>query len=488
VPVDASLGASRPGLGLRVFKNTAALLGGRVIGLALSVVTSVLLARFLGQERLGEYGAVYAYLSLYGFFATFCVEQILAREVTLRRGQAGSLFYTGTLATLAFSLIGSVLAPMLAPMFGYSGLIRWLIAIAAIDTLVMAPIKLPGLIFQVDMRLWYSAVLGVFRQALWLVAVILLAFRNAAFYEVIAARTVCGLIEAFLILWTIHRLRIIQGPRRFLAREAISLLRASAPLVLSTLAVSVYHRVDQVMLHKMAGDRVLGPYVIAVQLTELINTLPLALLSALFPALSLSANDPQQFQRYLRESYRLLMVFVFAVCAVMTPIAGPAVELFYSKKFASTAPLLVVLIWSEIPVFFGVIMSSAMVAKGVQRWLPLSTVLGAVANVTLNLVLIPRYGALGASWATVISYSLAGIFFLLLFSDTRPLALPGLRISTPPLLVTLGLTIVLHFVSWPGWLKLTFAVVCYSVGAIATKSVLRSDLHRVWHMVRSQFA
>jgi O-antigen/teichoic acid export membrane protein len=182
------------------------------------------------------------------------------------------------------------------------------------------------------------------------------------------------------------------------------------------------------------------------------------------------------------------MAFVFAVCAVMIPIAGPFVEFFYSKKFASTAPLLVVLIWSEVPVFFGIVMNNAMVAKGVQRWLPVSTILGAVANVLLNLALIPTYGALGSSWATVISYSLAGVFFLLLFSDTRPLALPGLRISTPLLLVTVGITILLHVVSWPAWLKLTFAAFCYAGGAIATKSLVRADLQRVWHMVRSQSA
>src|SRR5208283_725771 len=189
VPDPRLYDASRQGLGVRVFQNTAAILGGRVVGLLFSAGTSVLLARFLGREHLGEYGAIYAYLSLYGFFATFCLEQILAREVSIRRDQAAQLFYTGTVSALGFSLVGAALAPFLAPQFGYSGQLRWLIMIAAIDLLVLPPIKLPGLIFQVDMRLWYSAAIGIFRQALWLLAVILLAFSSAAFYQVIIART-----------------------------------------------------------------------------------------------------------------------------------------------------------------------------------------------------------------------------------------------------------------------------------------------------------
>ena len=480
--------ASRQGLGFRVFQNTAAILGGRVIGLLFSAGTSVLLARFLGREHLGEYGAIYAYLSLYGFFSTFCLDQILAREVSIRRDRAAQLFHTGTVAALGFSLFGAVLAPVLAPQFGYSGHLRWLIMIAAIDMLVLPPIKLPGLIFQVDMRLWYSAAIGIFRQVLWLLAVLLLALRSAAFYQVIVARTLCGVAEAVIILWTIHRLRLIQGPRQFFREDARFMLRASFPLVLSTIAVGIYHRIDQVMLHKMSGDQVLGPYVIAVQLTELLSTLPIALLSALFPALSQSASDPHRFDRYLHGSYRLLMVFVFAVCAVVTPVATPLVKLFYGKQFLATGPLLIVLVWSEVPVFFGATMSTAMVAKGVQRWLPVSTIFGAACNVLLNLFLIPRYGALGASWASVISYSLAGIFLLLLFSDSRPLAIPGIRVAIPPLLLVLGLNLALAQVSWSPWIKMAVAIFCYSGGVLAMKTLQWSDLRRAWTMVRGQFA
>src|SRR5690242_18571359 len=45
-------------LGTRVFQNTAAQLIGRVISIGFSAVTSILLARYLGKEKLGEYGAI----------------------------------------------------------------------------------------------------------------------------------------------------------------------------------------------------------------------------------------------------------------------------------------------------------------------------------------------------------------------------------------------------------------------------------------------
>src|SRR5882724_10926522 len=111
-------------LGARVFQNTAAQLGGRVIGIFFSAGTSILLARYLGQEKLGEYGAIYAYLSLYGFFATFCLEQILAREISVRRHQAAEIFHTARLTALGFSLLGTLMATVAAPLFGYAGGMR----------------------------------------------------------------------------------------------------------------------------------------------------------------------------------------------------------------------------------------------------------------------------------------------------------------------------------------------------------------------------
>src|SRR5882762_6606977 len=151
---DGPTGKPRLSLGARVFQNTAAQLGGRVIGIFFSAGTSILLARYLGKEKLGEYGAIYAYLALFGFFATFCLEQILAREVSIRRHQGAELFHTATVTALGFSTAGAVIAPLLAPLFGYSGMIRWLIAIAALDMLILPPLRFGGIIFQVEMQLW----------------------------------------------------------------------------------------------------------------------------------------------------------------------------------------------------------------------------------------------------------------------------------------------------------------------------------------------
>jgi O-antigen/teichoic acid export membrane protein len=473
------------GVGTRVFQNTVILLGGRGAGLFLSAAASVVLARYLGRERLGEYGALYAYLTLYSWLASFGLESILAREAAQKRTEASSIFFTGSAISVTFATAGTGLALLFAPLFGYGGQLRPLLSLAAIDILLFPSIRLFGIIFQVDMQQWYNVGIGLVRQVLWLLAVVLLAWWRAAFLWVILARTGCAVVEVGLILFVILQKRFLSRPWTFSLDRARQLVRYGLPIALSSVAVGIYHRIDQVMLHKITSDQALGPYVVAVQMVEQFSVLPVALVSSLFPVLSQMSGQEEQFRHYLGLSYRFLMAVVFAVCAVFTPIAGPLVDFFYGKQFHSSAALLVVLVWSEVPIFFGVVIANAIIAKNLQRYLPISTVLGAVVNVVLNLAFIPRWGALGASWATVVSYCLASIFLFLGVRQTRTFAMQGLRIAFPPFVLALCITAVLTFLPWFFLWKLLFAAVSFCAGAWLTGTVRRSELERVWGLIKS---
>src|SRR6266576_6127905 len=221
------------GVGTRVFQNTVVLLGGRGAGLLLSAAASVVLARYLGRERLGEYGALYAYLTLFTWLATFGLESVLAREAVQRRTEASSIFFTGSVISVAFAVAGTGLALLFAPVFGYGGQLRLLLFLAAIDILLLPSIRLFAIVFQVDMKQWYNVGIGLARQALWLLAVVLLALGRAAFLWVILARTGCALVEVGLILVATLRRRFISRPWTFSLDRARQLVRYGFPLALT---------------------------------------------------------------------------------------------------------------------------------------------------------------------------------------------------------------------------------------------------------------
>jgi O-antigen/teichoic acid export membrane protein len=484
---DPASSPRQPGLAAHVFGNTAALLGGRAFAMLCSAGTSILLARFLGRERIGEYGAIYAYVGIFTFLASFGLEQIIAREISTRKSQAAEILHTAKITALFFGVFASLMALILGPLFGYHGLLRWLVVIASIDLLLLPPFRFTPIILQVEMRLWQLVIIGLARSALWFLAILFLALGSAAFVYVILARTLCGVFECLLMNWWVHRTGLVQGTKRFMPAEARQLVRFGFPIVLSILATTIYQRIDQVMLHRMAGDYALAPYVIAVQVTEMINNLPITLMMVMFPLLAQAASDEQRFGHYLKSSFRLLLVVAFAACAVLIPLAAPLVKLLYGSEFGSSADLVVVLIWSNVPIFFLVVITNAMVATRLQHLMPYSAVAGALSNIVLNLILIPRYGAIGAAWATVISYCLAGILLFLCIPSTRPFVLIGLRVGAAPFVIVVLLTSALHFFHWAIWVKLALSILCYSVGILMTRTLLRSDLERAWRIVRERF-
>jgi O-antigen/teichoic acid export membrane protein len=472
-------------LGQTLLKNIATLFAGRGLATVLSALAVILLARYLGREQLGRYGAIYSYIGLYAWLATFGIEPILGREAAQNREQAGSILFTGSVICLAFASVTTVIALLLAPHFGYGGGIWLLLLLAAIDRMLVVPFCLPGMVFQVDLRQWYAVSFGLIRQVLWLLAIILLALGKASLFWVILARTLCAIVEAILNSAGAWHKGLLPRPWKFLPVEAKKFLIYSFPLALSMLAINVYTRIDQVMLHKMSTDLILGGYVAAVNLSEIFSLFPVSLMDAIFPVLARSARNDEDFERYLRFSYRALMALVFGVCAVAVPLSKPLTHLVFGAKYAASAPIFAALIWSEVAIFFGVVLKMGLIARNLQRYLAVSTVVGAIINIVLNIFWIPRYGALGATWATNISYAVASIFIYFVFRPTRKLAWLGLRISLPAFLLSLGVAGALAYSPLPLLLNLVLGIMLYGIGAWLTGVINRDEIDRLWRLAGS---
>jgi PST family polysaccharide transporter len=474
-------------LGPRVFRNIATLIGGQGLNLALSGAATILLARYLGAAQLGEYGGLYAYVALYGWLTTFGLDTILARQVAQNRDRAGSILLTGVCLSAVLAVVATVVALVLAPAFGYSVLLRPLLVFVSVDILLLTPLRMPGIVFQVDLRQWYGVGINLVRQFVWLLALILLAAAHASLLWIIVGRSCCAVLEVALIFAAIRSKNFLAGPWRVLSGEAKAYLSFGFPVAMSTLAVGIYHRIDQVMLHKMASDQVLGNYVASVRLTELVSLFPIAVMTSMFPILAQATGDEVRFRQYLRLSFRSLMAIAFGVCVFVTLFSGLIVRMAYGVKFAPAAPLLAVLIWSEVPVFFGVVMSNGLVAANLQNYLPLSTGVGAAVNIVLNLYAIPRWGAAGSAWATNISYTLAAILLFLAFRPTRSMAWLGFRILAPPCLLALFITAILKLILLPGFVVFLAALGLSGLGAWLLGIVRKSDLEQLVRLVMNNF-
>ena len=195
-------------------------------------------------------------------------------------------------------------------------------------------------------------------------------------------------------------------------------LKDSWPIAIAAVAVMVYMRIDQVMLKQMLGNQAVGIYSAAARVSEVWYFIPTAIVVSVTPAL-IEAKKLSTTLYYVRlaQLFRLMSGIALAIALSMTFAADYVASFLYGDAYEGVGTILAIHIWAALFVFLGVAQSPWSINEGLTKLALVRTVIGAAANVVLNLLLIPPYGSIGAAIATTVSYALAGVI-LNAFSDS----------------------------------------------------------------------
>jgi len=241
----------------KYFKNTSWLFGEKILRILISFVVTVFVVRYLGPK---DFGLLSYAISFYGLFSTISIlglESITIRELVKnpdkRDDLLGSVFLlrllggVSTIIFIAFTLYFS----------GESTNISILILIVSTSAIFQS-LSVVDYYFRAEVKAKYSVY--VFSSSVLLVAVLkimLIIFEANLFYFAIAFSIEFLLAAAgFLFVYRFNKLKL--SGWRFNKKIAISLLKDSWPLILSGLVVSVYMKVDQVMIKNMLNTEEVG--------------------------------------------------------------------------------------------------------------------------------------------------------------------------------------------------------------------------------------
>lgn len=409
-----------PGL-QRAAANLGWLFAERAVRLVLGVGVGFLVARHLGPEQLGGLNYAIALTTLAGAVVSLGVESIVKRDVLREPARTAEILASGACLRLLAAL------PAIGALLGFAALAPGaeapLLALLA-ATLLQPALLLPEVWLQSQLlarpaTVIQTAVLGVGAALrLWLIAT---AAPLAGFAAVLVLEA--GLAAAGLH-WAARRAGC---PFRWSAAtrsEMGRLLRESWPLLFASLAVVLYMKIDEVMLRHLVGPAAVGLYSAATRLTEIWYFIPTALASSTLPAL-LRARErgSEAYHLRLQQYFDLSAAAAYAL-AVPVALAAPwIVRLAYGPEYSASAGIVALHVWASVFVFLGVARGQWLVNESHQRFYLVATSGGALLNIGLNLLLIPRWGGLGAALATVISYAAAAWLSSFLHRSVRPIAL-----------------------------------------------------------------
>jgi O-antigen/teichoic acid export membrane protein len=395
----------------KYLKNTGWLMLARVGSLLIKVLVGFAIANYLGNKQFGLLNYPQAFTAFFIAAAALGVDGFTTRELLKNPEKRDKLLGTA----LGLKLIGGVASLVLI-------YIAYLI-INSFFTQITTPLSyilivgLSGITqsfnitdsyFQASVQAKYVTYVQVFGNLLSAMVKLLLIINHANLIWFIWDILFDTVILAFGYLYFYQKKTAGIKLWKFDPKIGAYLLKNSWPLAFSAIMVSLYMKIDQLMVDSYLGAGELGVYSTVVQLSESWYFIPVAIVTSVFPAImNARRDDPQRYQKRLQNMYDL-MVWMSMAIAIVTTFAAPiAYRIIYEREFWGGAPVLSAHIWAGVFVFLGTASGQYLIAEGYTRISLLRTTVGAVINIVLNIVLIPKYGIMGAAIATIIAYSSA---------------------------------------------------------------------------------
>ena len=409
-------------------------------------ITFVVIARHLGKSGLGQYSVVFAFLGFFQVISGLGIDSIVIRELSLS-DRHPAIIGNAILLKLVAGIVSVFTCLLVLQFSGYDPETNKYIGIASLSLLFGFSTTFAGL-FQHHMKAQYYTLPEMITSMLTSVIMMSAAILGA---PIIVLILVNAYMVIFLVLayWFFCVKKL--GLKPFLSLDytlAKKLLVTSWPILVSALFIAINGRIDQVMLYRMKGDVALGSYAAAVKMTECLTFIPTAFSAVMFPFLCESySRSREKFVFVYQRAFKYMAIIVMPVVFGTTILAEPLMGLIYGNKFQGGAAILGVLIWSQIFVFMGCINANVLVVMNFQKIMFLLTLAGAASNVLANLWLIPLYSSLGAAMATVVSYSLVGIFLQIVIRETRSVIIAYLQATLKPLLASIIMALVVYSMS-----------------------------------------
>jgi PST family polysaccharide transporter len=203
---------------------------------------------------------------------------------------------------------------------------------------------------------------------------------------------------------------------------ARNLLTDCWPLILSGTAVLIYMKIDMVMLGGMVGDKAVGIYAAATRISEVWYFIPVIIYSSLYPSILKTKKISEElYYSRLQKLFDLMSGLSFVIAIPITFLSNVIINAFYKTSYAGAGTILAIHIWAVPFVFLGVAQTSWDLAENLTGLALKRALIGALTNILLNFVLIPRYSGVGAAVSTVVAYAVSGCLANVISKRTMPI-------------------------------------------------------------------
>ncbi len=397
-----------------ITKNTSYLTFALILQKIISFTYFTLLARNLGPENLGKYYFAISFTTMFAIIADLGLANVLTREIAKRQGEVKKIL--GSIISLKIPLVViTILAVVLiAKVRGYNPLIAQLVYISAACVILDSFTTTFWAVVRGFHNLLFESISSVLFQVIVMSTGLYFLYAGLPLPYIMTALLLASIFH-FIYSSLILSIKIKVPIGLSYDRELIkNIVRIAIPFALFAIFQRVYMYLDTVLLKEFAGDEAVGYYQISFKIIFALQFLPMAFVASLYPAMSnFWINNKKQLIVSFEKALIYLMVISIPISAGVVALADKIVLIFKGGYGEAILPMQIIIL-ATVFIFINFPIGSLLNACDQQKKNTANMIAVTIISIIINLILIPRFGAVGASITVLITNILMvilGIYF-----------------------------------------------------------------------------
>lgn len=390
-----------------------------ITAMLFGLLGAAMVARVFGPENMGRLSIVQSISAIFMFLATLGLDHFVVREFTRNANDQalkGSLLLVQSLGWLLYVL--AVLAYFVVK--GNLGSEVYLIISVTLTTFFSRVIYLK-LYLQAVNQAKAIALAATTSRVVALVYLIVGTFLNFGYDNMIFYLPLQALIQTIMMWVGYRKITHLEKERLYFSWSRIwPLIKEASPVLIATALYFGYSQADILIVSYFMNEHDVGIYAAAMRL------IPQAAFIGHIAAISYYSNisrtfdsDYATFLIQAKKVVKLQFLLALILAIVGFLLSKVIIYCLYGPKFSDSAQILSVGVWAWIFMFPAALFSRLLVLTKLAKFEFFKALVVAPLSLSLNFLLIPKFGPIAASFVTVMTYFMGDFLVYLLFKKTR---------------------------------------------------------------------
>lgn len=391
----------------RIARNTVSLSIAEFIGRIGHFLIFVYIARLMGKVIFGTFNFAYSFSLIAIVFADIGINYMLVREIAKRKEAVSAYVGNSFIIKAALSALTFMLIFIISRLANFSGSTSAIIYLLFGYMAFRSFCELLFTIFRAYEDMHYESAIKIINTIVLAGLASCLIYKGYGLIAVSAAYLVVQLL-VFIATYFIIIRKFAAISFRFDLGTSRYIIKKASPFILGLLFASIYFYIDSILLSFMRGDAEVGLYSAAYNITLAILIIPGMYTNAIYPLLSKKFGSDSGFSRetakfIYERSFKYLYFLGLPITVGIYSLAPRIIHIIYGGEYAGSVAALQLLSWYVFIKYLGFLTGIILSSMDKQHLRAGSQGFAAIANIAANLMLIPKYGIIGAGISTLLS-------------------------------------------------------------------------------------